>query len=144
MPLDGAGVYRHNTESAIMHSKAAGRPMPGSKEGQSTGDHTEVHDHGDGTFHTVDPEHGKVEHETIGHMHAHLSKVHGEPGHSHFHARHGGESAHSHSVESGGEPDHREHEDAQGMHEHFQEFAGDTDGRDGVGEAPADGGGGLY
>lgn len=142
MPLDSTGTYRHNHESASMHSKAAGKPMqaPEAKEDESTGDATEIHDHGDGTFHT---EPGNVQHESIGHLHAHISATHGQPGHKHFHAHHdgggGGGGSHSHSVESGGEGDHREHEDENGMREHFDEFAGE-DGQEDGGQAQAEDG----
>ena len=131
MPLDSTGAFRHNHEAAAMHSQAAGKsytPKAASKneDDGAAGDHTQVHDHGDGTFHTVHPEHGEVQHESIGHMHAHLSKIHGEDGHSHFHAHHDGAGGHtSHSVKSGEEPEHREHDDVDGMHDHLQEAMGD-------------------
>jgi hypothetical protein len=127
MPLDATGEYRHNHESAKMHSEQAGKKYnaePKEEEGEG-GEHTEVHPHGDGTFHTVDPEHGEVQHESIGHMHAHLSKIHGEEGHSHFHAHSDGMGEHhSHSVKSGEEPEHRDHEGEEGMHEHLSESMG--------------------
>ena len=81
MPMDATGQYRHNHESANMHSEQAGKKYnpDGKEEEGGGGEHTEVHNHGDGTFHTV---HGgeQTEHESIGHMHAHLSKIHGEEG----------------------------------------------------------------
>lgn len=148
MPLDGKGVFRHNNESARMHTRAAG--LDPDKEGQSTGDHTEVHNHGDGTFHTVDPEHGQVEHESIGHMHAHLSKVHGEPGHKHFHAHHDGEAIHTHSSNAGEEPESRDHdaEDTDGAADHLHEAIGGESGEeepdDNEHESDGDGLEGLY
>ena len=123
MPLDGKGTMRHNFEVARAHSPER------SREGMSSGDASEnVHevvDHGDGTFTTRHPEHGEVHHESIGHMHAHLSKHHGEDGHEHFHAHHDGAGMHhSHHVASGGEPDHREHDGLDGVHEHMDEKMG--------------------
>jgi hypothetical protein len=126
MPLDSGGVYRHNDQSARMHSpKEPKESEPKESEPKETeGEMTEVHNHGDGTFHTV---HGGKEeqHESIGHMHAHLSKIHGGAGEKHFHAHHDGVGVHSHGVESGGEPDHREHEDTEGAKGHLDEALGD-------------------
>ena len=123
MPLDSTGNYRHNTESAIMHSKAAGKTMEEKPEAPE-GEHTEVHNHGDGTFHTV---HGgeEVQHESIGHMHAHLSQIHGEEGHAHFHAHHDGVSMKTHGVKSGEEPESREHDGVEGAHEHLDDTMGE-------------------
>ena len=148
MPLDATGTFRHNTESARMHTRAAGK-NPDEQEGQSTGDHTEVHDHGDGTFHTVHPEHGEVQHESIGHMHAHLSSIHGQEGHKHFHAHHDGASVHSHSAGSGEETDSRDHEDTEGAAEHMHEALGGAAGEEDGGEeeqpsGEGEGLGGLY
>ncbi len=150
-PLDATGAFRHNHESANMHSEAAGKKYePGEKGGKEEAtDHTQVHAHGDGTFHTVDPEHGEVQHESIGHMHAHLSKVHGEEGHSHFHAHHDGAMTTSHSVKAGEEPEHREHEDMQGAHDHMDEAMGaedheEPDGDEAKPEHAGSGLGGLY
>ena len=119
MPLDSKGTYRHNDQSARMHSTDReamknkildGKSEPNDDNPEDTDDQmTEVHNHGDGTFHTV--HNGEEEqHETIGHMHAHLSKLHGEPGEKHFHAHDDGVEAHSHSVETDGEPEHEEHD----------------------------------
>ncbi len=135
-----------------MHSKAAGKEYGkgGMNEDAATdGGHTEVHNHGDGTFHTV---HGGQEepHETIGHLHAHLSKLHGEEGHSHFHAHHDGEKHTSHHVAGGGEPEHREHEDLDGVHQHLAEAMGGEeespaeDRAEGEEEPAGKGLGGLY
>ena len=131
MPLDSTGKMHHNSQVAAMHSKMSGEDRNKAKDDildgkeEDGGEHTEVHDHGDGTFHTVHPEHGQVEHESIGHMHAHLSAVHGEPGHKHFHAHHDGMEGHSHSVESGGEPEHETNEDQGVMHEHLDRAMGE-------------------
>ena len=132
MPVDGKGMYRHNSQVARMHGgteKPEEKPEASLKEeGAEGGKMTEVHNHGDGTFHTVHD--GKEEqHETIGHMHAHLSKIHGESGEKHFHGHDNGLEAHTHSVETGGEPEHRDHEagDVESMKDHL----GDTMGEEG-------------
>jgi hypothetical protein len=145
MPVDGQGNYRHNTQVARMHGGTAepkgkrSEINQGPDHNQSGEDVTEVHAHGDGTFHTSHPVHGEIQHETIGHMHAHLSSVHGKPNEKHFHAHNDGESAHSHSVETGGEPEHQDHEvsDNQAMTDHLQQAMGDEpegpEGEQGVG-----------
>ena len=151
-PLDAGGVYRHNHESASMHSKMAGKEYnPDGKPKHGTGGvgggkHTEIEGHGDGSFTThPDGEH----HETIGHLHAHISKLHGEEGHSHFHAHHDGMGGmHSHSVKSGEEPEHRDHTEVDGMHEHMDEAMGEPgvepDGDEQGPEMAGKGLGGLY
>jgi hypothetical protein len=144
MPLDGQGTFRHNDQVARSHG--AKEPKLGEKvpkepaEGESGGKMTEVHDHGDGSFHTVH-EGKQEEHETIGHMHAHLSSKHGAPGEKHFHAHHDGSSGSSHSVETGGEPEHRDMEDAEGMKQHLGESMGEegAEGEKGVGYDESEG-----
>ena len=138
MPLDGKGNFRHNDQVARLHGGGKSREQqkdeilsgkkaePGTAEEGEGGEHTEVHNHGDGTFHTI---HGgeREEHETIGHMHAHLSKLHGAEGEKHFHAHHDGFEGHSHSVETHGEPEHRQNDEPEGMKEHLQEAMGGGD-----------------
>lgn len=130
MPLDGAGKYRHNDQVARMHGGGMSRDAkkdeilgdhPGAEPEDGSGEHTEVHNHGDGTFHTV---HGgeQVEHESIGHMHAHLSKIHGAEGEKHFHSHSDGIEHSSHAVESGGEPEHMEHNSAEEAKEALGNF----------------------
>lgn len=140
-PLDSTGTYRNNHEQAQMHSKAAGKEYKPEGEAEQTGDHVEIHSHGDGSFHTM---HAgvKMEHPTHGHALIHAAKLHAEEGHKHFHAHHDGEQVHTHSASSDQEPESRDHDDAQGAHEHMDEAMGD-----GVQEAPqeepANAGGGL-
>lgn len=132
MPLDGKGSYRHNDQVARANGGSAKEPKekepsmhePKEPKEAEGGNMTEVHNHGDGTFHTVSD--GKEEqHETIGHMHAHLSSMHGAEGEKHFHAHHDGVMPHSHSVETGGEAEHRDHEDTEGMKQHMDESMSD-------------------
>jgi hypothetical protein len=145
MPLDASGTYRHNHESAAMHSKQDGKEyMPKEPANAESGDAHELHDHGDGTFHTVH-EGEKTEHETLGHALIHMAGKHAEEGHTHFHGHHDGMMHRSHSVKAGGEPESQDHEDAQGMHDHMSEAMEDspTDTMDE--KEPAGAGlGGLY
>ena len=134
MPLDGKGNYRHNDQVARMHGGKSRdeqkNDILSGKKGERDDDKltggenmTEVHNHGDGTFHTVH-EGQQEEHESIGHMHAHLSKLHGAPGEKHFHAHHDGFEAHSHATETGGEPEHQEHdpENIESLKQHLGQF----------------------
>jgi hypothetical protein len=129
MPLDAGGKFRHNTQVAAMHSKGKDAKLSDKKDSKPLDDKgaedgheiTEVHDHKDGSFHT---EPDGEEHETIGHLHAHLSKLHGAAGEKHFHGHSDGISHHSHAVETGGEAEHRDHEDEHGIAEHLNEHIG--------------------
>ena len=150
MPLDASGTYRHNHESAAMHSQAAGKEYKPEKESMNaeSGDAHELHDHGDGTFHTVH-QGEKVEHESLGHALIHMASKHAEDGHSHFHGHHDGMTHHSHSAKSGEEPEHRESDDVQGMHDHLDEAMGtegesEPDGDEKEPEMAGKGLGGLY
>jgi hypothetical protein len=148
-PLDGSGNYRHNDQVAKLHGgmKEPKLAEPKEKEPSAVSEHTEVHDHGDGSFHTVHPEHGEVQHANIGEMHAHLSAIHGQPGAKHFHAHHDGMEAHSHAVESGGEADHQEHdpENIEAIKDHLGKFFNEEEqeGTDGGYEQPQEAGSAL-
>jgi hypothetical protein len=149
MPTDATGVFRHNHESAQMHSEAAGKKYDPSGEGkeEGAGDHVEIHSHGDGTFHTIH-QGERVEHETHGHALIHAAKVHAEEGEKHFHAHHDGEELHTHSVEGNGEPEHREHDpdNIEAAKEHLDQFFNEEKGEQGGEEQPGEGKGlgGLY
>ena len=148
MPLDKSGTWRHNDQAARMHGgksrdqqkdeilsgvgKAKG---PDDDKPADTDDQmTEVHNHGDGSFHTVHS--GEEEqHANIGEMHAHLSKLHGQPGEKHFHAHDDGVESHSHSVETGGEADHRTHDEPESMKDHLDEAMGRGEEHEGESES---------
>ena len=129
MPMDATGSYRHNHESAQMHSEAAGKKYNTGgdhADEDNSGDHVEIHSHGDGTFHTLH-QGEKVEHPTHGHALIHAAAVHAEEGHKHFHAHHDGEALHTHSHKGGEEEEHRDHapEDTEGANEHLDETMGE-------------------
>lgn len=145
MPLDGKGVFRHNDESARMHSKAAGMDPDNQ---HSEGDVHELEDHGDGTFTTRHPEHGDAEHESLGHALIHMASKHAEEGHKHFHMQHDGATAHTHSAGAEEEPEHREG-DEDDAHGHLDEAMGGDGAEDEPGEeeqesSGGEGLGGLY
>lgn len=124
MPLDKTGTFRHNDESARMHSKAAGMDPDNQ---HSEGDVHELEDHGDGTFSTHSAEHGDAEHESLGHALIHMASKHAEEGHKHFHAHHDGSAMHTHSAGKGEEPEHREGGEEE-AHDHLSESMGGEDG----------------
>jgi hypothetical protein len=147
MPLDATGQYRHNDEAAMMHSKAAGKEYKpqGAKE-ESSGDHVEIHAHGDGTFHTMHKGE-KMDHPTHGHALIHAAKLHAEEGHKHFHAHHDGGEMHTHSASSDQEPESRDGQEMDGAHGHLDEAMGEegAPGEDEQEEQPAGAGlSGLY
>lgn len=136
MPLDTQGQYRHNHESAQMHSQAKGKEYKPEKEPMNaeSGDAHELHDHGDGTFHTVH-QGEQTDHESLGHALIHMAGKHAEEGHTHFHGHHDGEMHHSHHVHAGGEAESREHDGVDGMHEHMDEaMQGEPSEDEGEGE----------
>jgi hypothetical protein len=152
MPLDATGAFRHNHESAQMHSEAAGKKYDPSGEGkeEGDGDHVEIHSHGDGTFHTIH-QGERVEHETHGHALIHAAKAQAEEGHKHFVAHHDGEELHTHSSANGEEPEHREHDpdNIEAAKEHLDQFFNEEkgEGEQGGEAEPAgkgEGLGGLY
>ena len=85
----------------------------------------EVHDHGDGTFHTEHPDGTREEHPDHLHMRAHLGhKVTDGDKHHIFH--HDGISAHSHSIdEAGNHEDHGEHNTAEEAKGALDKFFGE-------------------
>lgn len=125
MPVDGGGNYRHNVESARMHDRAEGRE-PGEA---GAGNVHELHDHGDGTFTTKHPEHGEVEHESLGHALAHIAHAHKQDGHKHMHIHHDGETVHAHQVNEDG-ANHEEHDpqNLDTLHDSMSQFLNEEKG----------------
>jgi hypothetical protein len=143
MPLDASGQYRHNDESAAMHSKAQGKEYkPGgeAKKPEGASDHVEIHAHGDGTFHTMH-QGVKMDHPTHGHALIHAAKLHAEEGHKHFHAHHDGGEMRTHSTSSDQEPESRDGQEMEGAHGHMDEAMGEP--QEAPQEEPANAGGGL-
>jgi hypothetical protein len=106
----------------------------GKQEGEGEVVH-ELHDHGDGTFHSVSG--GEtMDHPDGHHALAHVAhKMMG--GGAHFHAHHDGLGMHSHSISEGGEhSETKEHESPEEMHSAMDAAMG------GGGEGPAHAAGG--
>lgn len=109
-----------------MSGMAQSRPMgnggkPQAAAGESSDGHSELHPHGDGTYHTVvDGE--KTEHPHIGHALAHLAGHH-EPDGKHSHVQHNDDGTHTSHHHDGasvsGPHDHKNLEELKG---HFDKF----------------------
>lgn len=106
MPMDQSGKMRPSHQlaraadkAAVTHKPEGAMKPPGSSE--EGGDHTELHDHGDGSYHSViDGEH--TEHPSLGHALMHIA-THHEPDGTHMHMHSDGMGIHSHHVKDGGE-----------------------------------------
>jgi len=99
-------------------------PQRGAAPSADTGEHTQVHDHGDGTFHTVAGGQ-KTEHPSFGHMAMHLAAHHSSEA-NHSHVMHHPEGHHtSHHMKEGSVSGPHEHQSGDEMAEHMKEFAGD-------------------
>lgn len=96
-------------------------------EGEESGAPMEVHDHGDGSFHTV-KDGQEEQHPDLLHMTAHIAHVH-EPESKHHHAKHDGFTGHSHGIhEDGTHEETREHESPEDMGEGLKAFMGGEEG----------------
>lgn len=132
MPRDAAGGFHMGglrpTGKEGKLPMSAPKPQPKGDEGKPTEaaeEHSELHAHGDGTYHTV---HGGKEeqHPDIGHAVTHLAHAH--EGGKHSHAHHDGMMMHSHGIDESGQ--HRETE----MHDSPEEV-GSAVARDMGGES---------
>ena len=129
--FDGLGKMRGGERNSSYIPKPHGETKPHeSTEEQEKSDGGsdqihEVHDHGDGTFHTEHPDGTREEHPDHLHMLAHLGhKVTDGDKHHIFH--HDGISAHSHSIdEAGNHEDHGEHNTADEAKGALDKFFGE-------------------
>jgi hypothetical protein len=108
---------------------AGSKPKMGSEMGQGIkdaaheGSPMEIHDHGDGTFHTT-KDGQQEEHPDLLHMTAHIAHVH-EPESKHHHAKHDGFSGHTHGIhEDGTHEETKEHDSPEEMGEGLKAFMG--------------------
>lgn len=104
------------------------RPAPQMHEGGESKGHSELHDHGDGTFHTVTADGKQTEHPHIGHAIIHLAKYHESDGaHSHVHHHDGGHTSH-HAKEGGEITGPYESDDLDGVKDSMAEATGEDGG----------------
>lgn len=112
----GGGLRPKSMGGSLGEKKPAAAAKMGeeSKDEHEGGSAIELHDHGDGTAHTV-IEGKQEEHPDQMHAIAHIAH-HLDPHSAHFHAKHDGFSGHSHGVhESGEHSETKEHESPEEM-----------------------------
>lgn len=150
MPMDKAGKYRPNHQLAAHADKmSAGRSAPpaakltpGAEPHEEGGDASELHDHGDGTYHSMIGGE-KTEHPSLGHALMHMA-AHHEPEGTHVHAHSDGMGVKTHHVSDGGEPQGpTEHESPEEAGQHMASVMngeggdsmphGEPDGDEGMG-----------
>lgn len=85
-----------------------------------------IHDHNDGTFHTV-KDGVETQHPHIGHMLMHIAHTH-EPG-SHMHVmHHGGEMTTTHHVHPDGNiQGEHDHQNLEALRDHMDKFLGEEE-----------------
>ena len=99
----------------------------GIKQESPDGAPMEVHDHGDGTYHTV-KDGQEEQHPDLLHMTTHIAHTH-EPESKHHHAKHDGFSGHTHGMhEDGTHEETQEHDSPESMGEGLKAFMGGEEG----------------
>ena len=133
MPLDKRGKFHNSTQRAIFADKGASgmsglaeRDEPKADEVGETseeGEHSQLHDHGDGTFHTVTADGQNTEHPHLTHALAHLAGHHA-PEEKHSVIEHHEDGTHTSSHHDGAEVSGPlEHGNVEEMKDHLHEFA---------------------
>jgi len=114
-------------------AKSKGADPGGAIKGESDplkeegGSPMEVHDHGDGSFHTV-KDGQEEQHPDLLHMTTHIGHAH-EPESKHHHAKHDGFSGHTHGMTEDGEhQETQEHDSPEDMGEGLKQFMGGEEG----------------
>lgn len=86
------------------------------------GGHMQIHDHGDGTYHSVSKDGEKTEHPHVGHLAAHVAHHH-EPEAAHSHVMHHEDGTHtSHHAKDGQVSGPHDHENLEGLKSHMDQF----------------------
>ena len=84
--------------------------------------HTQLHDHGDGTFHSITSDGEKTEHPNIGHALIHIGGHHVAEG-KHLHVHQGEDGEHTSHQGAGGEVEGpHEHENIEALKQHLDQF----------------------
>ena len=121
MPLDKGGKFHNSTQRAMFADKGASRGLGGGKpegempkpepndEAGETGEYSQLHDHGDGSFHSITSDGQRTEHPDITHALAQLGGHHA-PEHMHSVIQHHDDGTHTSS--------HHDGTEVSGPHEH--------------------------
>ena len=133
MPLDKRGKFHNSTQRAMFADKGgkgggaslSERNEPKAQEVGETAEaeRSELHDHGDGSFHSITPDGQRTEHPDITHALAHLGGHHA-PEHMHSVVQHHDDGTHTSSHHDGTEVSGpHEHQNVEEMKEHLHGFA---------------------
>lgn len=151
MPKSSDGRFHMNKQLADRASKISKvpakspaikshQPPPGDASGPDNneqGDHSELHPHGDGTYHSVSGGE-QTEHPTLGHALMHMAAKH-EPEGDHMHLHHDGmggvKSSH---VKAGGEVEEQDHDGAESAGQHVASAMGGEGGPEPDGDEGSD------
>jgi hypothetical protein len=100
---------------------AGDKKMGASRAGS---EHSELHDHGDGTYHTVTPDGNETQHPHMGHALMHLAAHHGGGEGKHMHVHQDGMGNHtSHHVgEDGKVQGPHDHDNLEALKAHMSKF----------------------
>lgn len=102
--------------------------MPDPDPSGDAGGHSELHSHGNGTYHTVtDGE--KAEHPSIGHALIHMGMRH-EPEGAHSHVHHAEEGHTSHHGKDGEVSGPHDHENLEALKSHMGKFLDEEEGQE--------------
>ena len=95
---------------------------PKMQDGEDGGEHSQLHDHGDGTFHTVTSDGERMEHPHLHHALVHLA-AHHDGGARHFMVHHDGSNikSHEHGGE-GGAPEAHDHDNIEALKDDMGKF----------------------
>lgn len=138
MPKDQAGNFHFSSQRAMASDKMGPKAAPAPKGGGAlamkdpsaepeAGAATELHDKGDGTFHTKTSDGEETDHPHIGHALMHIASKHSTG--KHFHAHHDGMgiTTHHHNGEGGkaeGPTEHGSSDDAAGEMKNVMDGSG--------------------
>ncbi len=104
-------------------------PARSEEKPEGEGSPMEIHDHGDGSYHTV-KDGQEEQHPDLLHMTTHIAHTH-EPESKHHHAKHDGFSGHTHGVsEDGTHQETQEHDSPEEMGEGLKAFMGGEQGEE--------------
>jgi hypothetical protein len=124
-PTDGKHFLNPQRMNASMGKAPKAPGMDKEPEEASSaggGAHSELHDHGNGSFHTVMADGTKTEHPHLHHALAHMAAHHG-PGEKHHLAHHDGMSMTTHHVgEDGQVQGPHDHDNAEAMKDNLGKF----------------------
>lgn len=98
-----------------------GKPPMEEHEGMDGGEHSELHAHGDGTYHTMAGG-KKTEHPSFGHAVMHMA-AHHHPDEMHSHVHHHEDGGHtSHHMKDGAVSGPHDHENMDALKSHMDKF----------------------